>query len=118
MAQPHERWTRDSVPGKRMPNVPVFILTSRNTFSAGESFTFGLKVTGRATLVGERTGGGGHFGRVIPLGEGFQMFLPVGRTYDPRTDKGWEGEGIAPDVDVPQERALERALALIRSRPA
>lgn len=118
MAQPQERWTRDSVPGKRLPNVPVYILTSRNTFSAGESFTFGLKVTGRATLVGERTGGGGHFGRVVPLIEGFRMFLPVGRTYDPRTQKGWEAEGIAPDVDVPQERALERALELIRSRPA
>ncbi|MGQ0642215.1 MAG: S41 family peptidase, partial [Gemmatimonadaceae bacterium] len=116
MAQPTERWTLDTVAGQRLTNVPVYILTSRRTISAGESFVFGLKVTGRATLVGERTSGGGHFGRLIPLVEGFRMFLPTGRTYDPRTNKGWEAEGIAPDVEVPSERALERALELIKSR--
>jgi len=44
------------------------------------------------------------------------MFLPVGRTYDPRTNEGWQAEGIAPDIEVAQERALEGALDLIRSR--
>jgi len=116
MTAPQERWTLETVPGKRLTNVPVYILTSRRTFSAGESFTFGLKVTGRATLVGERTGGGGHFGRLIPLSEGYRMFLPVGRSYDPRTNKGWEAEGIAPDVEVNQDKALERALELARAR--
>jgi DNA-binding MarR family transcriptional regulator len=116
MSAPQERWTLETVPGKRLTNVPVYILTSRRTFSAGESFTFGLKVTRRATLVGERTGGGGHFGRLIPLIEGYRMFLPVGRSYDPRTNKGWEAEGIEPDVEVPQDKALERALELARAR--
>jgi C-terminal processing protease CtpA/Prc len=97
MSAPQERWTLETVPGKRLTNVPVYILTSRRTFSAGESFTFGLKVTRRATLVGERTGG-------------------VGRSYDPRTNKGWEAEGIEPDVEVPQDKALERALELARAR--
>ena len=116
MAAPQERWTLDRVPGKRLTNVPVYILTSRRTISAGESFTFGLKAAGRITIVGERTAGGGHFGRVIPLVAGYSMFLPVGRTYDPRTNEGWQAEGIAPDVEVAQEQALERTLALIRSR--
>lgn len=116
MTAPQERWTLETVPGKRLTNIPVYILTSRRTFSAGESFTFGLKVTGRATLVGERTGGGGHFGRLIPLIEGYRMFLSVGRSYDPRTNKGWEAEGIAPDVEVDHDKALERALELARAR--
>ena len=40
------------------------------------------------------------------------MFLPRGRTYDPRTDNGWEATGIQPDVRVPYDRALETALEL------
>ncbi len=116
MSAPQERWTLDQVPGKRLTNIPVYILTSRRTFSAGESFTFGLKAAGRVTIVGERTAGGGHFGRIIPLVAGYSMFLPIGRTYDPRTNEGWQAEGIAPDDEVTQEKALERALELIRSR--
>jgi C-terminal processing protease CtpA/Prc len=42
------------------------------------------------------------------------MFLPVGRTYDPRTDKGWEAEGIQPDIEVPYGDALETAIAQIQ----
>lgn len=116
MSAPRERWTLDQVPGKRLTTIPVYILTSRRTISAAESFTFGLKVTGRATVVGERTAGGGHFGRFVALIDGYRMFLPYGRTYDPRTNKGWEAEGIAPDVVVPTERALKRARELIRAQ--
>lgn len=118
MAAPQERWTLDQVPGKRLTNIPVYFLTSRRTISAGESFVFGLKAAGRITIVGERTAGGGHFGRIIPLVAGYSMFLPVGRTYDPRTNEGWQADGIAPDVEVAQEKALERTLELIRGRAA
>lgn len=114
MSQPSERWTLSRVRGARLPSVPVFVLTSGRTISAGESFAFGLKTHGRITIVGEPTAGGGHFGAVIPLPGGFSMFLPRGRTYDPRTDKGWEATGIQPDVRVPYERALETALELAR----
>jgi C-terminal processing protease CtpA/Prc len=42
------------------------------------------------------------------------MFLPSGRTYDPETDKGWEAEGIAPDIEVPYSQALERAVEEVK----
>jgi DNA-binding MarR family transcriptional regulator len=115
MQTPSERWTLDSVKGKRMPKTPVYILTSSRTISAGESFTFGLKVTGRATIVGERTRGGGHFGGFIDLPDQFRMFLPRGRTYDPRTNQGWEAEGIKPDIAVPADKALETVLNRVRA---
>jgi DNA-binding MarR family transcriptional regulator len=115
MESPMERWTLDSVSGRRLSQIPVFILTSPNTISAAESFAFGLRVTGRAKLVGERTAGGGHFGRFVDLPGGYRMFLPFGRTYDPRTGEGWEAEGIKPDVEAPYEKAKETALALINS---
>lgn len=110
---PRERWTRADIRGPRFSDIPVIILTSNRTFSAAESFTFGLIVTGRARVVGERTGGGGHFGEFISLPVGLSLFLPVGRTYDPRTGKGWEAEGISPDVEVPYADALPVALALL-----
>ena len=116
MDAPRERWTSPNVPGKRIPKTPVYILTSRRTFSAAESFTFGLRNNGRVTVVGEPTGGGGHFGDFIPLAGQFSMFLPRGRTFDPRTDKGWEAEGIKPDVEVLYDGALDKALELARRR--
>ena len=114
---PMERWTLDGVEGT-LAGVPVYVLTSGKTFSAAESFTFGLKNNDRVTTVGERTGGGGHFGRIVELGDGFSMFLPHGRTYDPATGKGWEAEGIAADVEVPYEDALATAHRLAREATA
>ena len=111
MDGPRERWTlQDGRPTDAFVNVPVYILTSRKTFSAAESFTFGLKATGRVTVVGERTGGGGHFGGLVTLDGGLLAFIPRGRTYDPRTGKGWEAEGIQPDIEVPYGEALDTAL--------
>jgi hypothetical protein len=118
MDKPGERWTADTVAGKRLAGVPVYLLVSRRTFSAAESFAFGLITTKRATVVGERTGGGGHYGGVVPLVDGFSLWLPRGRTYDPRTGQGWEAEGLKPDVEVPYERALTAALEAARVRIA
>ena len=116
MEAPMERWTAKRVTGKRRPDIPVYILTSGNTISAAESFTFGLRINNRATVVGERTAGGGHFGGFVPLTPGFRVFLPRGRTYDPRTNKGWEVEGLKPDVEVSYPQALPTALKLIQAR--
>lgn len=114
-----ETWTQNEVRGKRLPDVRVFVLTSRDTFSAAEAFAFALKQAGRATIVGETTGGGGHSGgpgafRTLP--HGFGMFVALSRTVDPRTGKGWQGEGVHPDHGVSADRALETALELARKR--
>ncbi len=114
MDAPRERWTAEAVTGVRRPDLPVYVLTSRNTFSAAESFTFGLKVLHRITIVGERTGGGGHFGGTHELPGGYTAFIPVGRTYDPRTGEGWEARGIEPHVEVPYGKALPTALGMAR----
>jgi C-terminal processing protease CtpA/Prc len=116
MEAPMERWTAERVTGKRRPDIPVYILTSGNTISAAESFTFGLRINNRATVVGEPTAGGGHFGGFVPLTAGFRVFLPRGRTYDPRTNKGWEAEGLKPDVEVSYPQALSTALKLIQAK--
>jgi hypothetical protein len=94
----------------RLFRAKVFCLTSSRTFSAAEHLAFALKRTGRAVLIGERTGGGNHFGAWESLGDGLAAFIPIGRTIDPVTGADWEGVGVAPDVEVPAARALDEAL--------
>ena len=92
----------------------VYLLTSNRTASAGEHLSLSLKRTKRATLIGETTRGAGHYGGMVPLDKDFTFaaFIPVGRTFDPDTNEGWEGSGVKPDVEVPADKALDEALRL------
>lgn len=111
-----EHWVQPGA-DKRLQGAKVFVLTSGFTASAGEHFAGVLKNTGRATLVGATTRGANHFGGEQDLDGGFTVFLPVGRAYDPSTGKDWEGTGIAPNVEVPAEDALTRALTMAGVAP-
>jgi hypothetical protein len=95
-----------------LKDAAVYLLTSKKTFSAAEHLSLSLKRTHRATLVGEATGGGAHFGGMAPMGKGYAAFIPVGRTFDPNTGQSWEGTGVKPDVEVPADKALDEALKL------
>ncbi|MFL6721237.1 MAG: S41 family peptidase [Sphingomonas sp.] len=88
----------------------VYLLTSHATGSAAEHLALSLKRTHRATLIGETTHGAGHYGGFVPLGYGYSAFIPVGRTFDPDTNWDWEGVGVAPDIAVPADHALDEAL--------
>jgi hypothetical protein len=103
------------VPGRRFGGTkPLFILTSRRTFSAAEAVAYDLQALGRAVIVGEVTGGGAHpyeYRRVHPH---FALDLPEGRSINPITGGNWQGVGVRPDVEVAADQALERALELAR----
>ena len=110
-----EFWTTTQVEGTRFgQSKPVYVLTSAKTFSGAEEFSYNLKNLKRATLVGERTGGGAHPGGVHKLNERFSLFVPTGRAISPITGTNWEGTGVVPDVEVPAGEALERAISLAR----
>ena len=104
--------THSAVPGEDTPlrRAKVYVLVSNKTASAAEHFALALKSTGRATLIGEPTAGANHFGGGRPLSDHFAVWMPVGRTYDIRTGKDWEGAGIAPDIAVDPKQALIVAL--------
>ncbi len=70
-----EYWTLKEIKGKRMPNVPVYVLTSSYTFSGAEEFSYNLKNLKRATIVGETTGGGAHPGGTQIVNDDFVMFV-------------------------------------------
>jgi hypothetical protein len=107
------RYEHFAIPGtseKRLFDAKIFVLTSGFTASAAEHFSLAMKRTHRAILIGEATAGAGHYGGFRTVGKDFSVFIPVGRTFDPDTGKGWEAVGVAPDVEVPAERALVEAL--------
>ncbi|HWA58588.1 MAG TPA: S41 family peptidase [Gemmatimonadales bacterium] len=88
---------------------PVYVLTSRRTFSAAEEFTYNLKQLKRATQVGETSGGGANPGEGVPLPAGFDVFLPTGRAENPISHDNWEGKGCVPEVPTSAEDALATA---------
>jgi hypothetical protein len=103
-------WTQAYVDGRRMPDIPVYVLTSSYTFSGAEEFTYNLKNLERATIVGETTGGGAH-----PVewhqfaGVNVRLKIPFGRAINPISGTNWEGTGVEPDISVPAEQALQVA---------
>jgi CubicO group peptidase (beta-lactamase class C family) len=97
------------IPGKRMLDTDLYLLVSSNTASACESFPYTLQQFGRAKVVGERTAGAGYNNVIIPLGKGYSFSVSFGRPIHPRSGKGWEGEGVQPDIVVSADKAIEAA---------
>ena len=118
--QTHQYWTLPYVPGKRLADKDVYLLTSNRTFSAAEDFTYGLKNLKRVTIVGEVTGGGAHPGGPRRINDHFFVGVPSGRSISVVTNTDWEGVGVEPDVKVPAERALATAhlMALEKRAPS
>jgi len=104
--------THSAIPGPDTPlrRAKVYLLVSNKTASAAEHFSLALKSSGRATLIGEDTAGANHFGGGVPVNDHFGVWLPVGRTFDIKTGKDWEGSGIHPDIQVDPKQALVVAL--------
>ena len=102
-------WTLPYVPGKKMYDTELYILTSSRTFSAAEEFTYNMKNLKRATLVGETTGGGAHPGGDRIVNSYFLVWVPGGRAINPISKTNWEGTGIEPHISVPRDKALDKA---------
>jgi C-terminal processing protease CtpA/Prc len=113
-----EFWTNPELPGKRLGQQPVYVLTSSRTFSGGEEFTYNLQSLKRATIVGEATGGGAHPVRGERVDDRFMIAVPFARAINPVTKTNWEGTGVEPDVKVPAADALEKAKELVRASAA
>ena len=105
----YQSWTVPYVPGNYMPDIPLFILTSKSTFSAAEEFCYNLKHLERATIIGETTRGGAHPIDLKVLDDNLLLQLPEWRSIHPTTKTNWEGVGVRPDIEVPAEEAFNAA---------
>lgn len=109
-----ESWTVKEIVGKRLSDIPLFILTSKRTFSAAESFVYDMKVRDRATIVGDSTRGGAHSVDLFKIDDRFEIYISTARSFNPLTGDNWEGTGVVPDILVPAESALDTALVLAK----
>jgi hypothetical protein len=111
-----QSWTLSPVPGNRLADKPVYVLTSGSTISAAEQFCYDLKMLRRVTLVGETTRGSAHAGVFHRIDDHFGMGIPEAKAINPFSKADWEGTGVEPDVKVKAAEALETAEKLAKSR--
>lgn len=113
-----QSWTRSPVPGSKLAEKPLYLLTSSRTISGAEHLSYNLKMLKRATLVGESTHGSAHSGVIYRVGDHFGVAVPEVRTINPYSKTDWEGVGVEPDIEVNAADALATAVALARRRSA
>jgi hypothetical protein len=104
-----EFWTLYKVGGAKMPDLPLFVMTSSRTFSGAEEFSYNMQTQKRATLVGQTTGGGANPGGTRRINDNLTVFIPTGRAINPITNTNWEGVGVIPEVETTVEEALVKA---------
>jgi retinol-binding protein 3 len=110
-----ERRTLREVPGRRMPGVDLYVLTSGNSASAAETFAYAVQQTHRGTVVGETSAGAGNGGAKLSVGYGLALFVPQFRVV---SGPGYERTGVVPDVAASAEAALATAHRLALERLA
>ncbi len=105
-----EFWTQQEIPGKKMVDIPLFVLTSNKTFSGAEEFAYDLQALNRATIIGEVSAGGANPKSTWVVYEDLRISIPLGRAINPVTGTNWEGVGVKPDIEVSADKALEIAI--------
>jgi GNAT superfamily N-acetyltransferase len=98
-----------------LERMPLFAVIRPGTASAAESFAYALQTTKRATLIGERTAGAANPVESFLDSTGFAVYISTGAPIDPRTQTNWDHIGVAPDVEVESERALDVAIGLAQT---
>ena len=111
-----QSWTRSPVPGTKLADKPLYLLTSSRTISAAEAFCYNFKMLKRATIVGETTRGSAHAGVIYRIDDHFGIAIPEVKPINPYSKRDWEGTGVEPDVKVKAPEALTTAVALARKK--
>ena len=105
-----QSWTDSYIPGKKLTDKDIYILTSSNTASGAEAFTYILKNYNKATVIGENTSGAAHWADYYYYSTlNLEIKLPVARPINPITKTDWERTGIRPDINISENRSLDKA---------
>ena len=99
-------FTLENINGKRRTNTPLYILTSKRTFSAAEAFTYTLKHLDKAIVVGEKTRGGANRTKRVNINDNFTISIPYIEATHPVTKTNWEGIGVQPDISTSKNDAF------------
>lgn len=92
-------------------DIPLYIITSKNTGSASEYFAFTAQEMQRATIIGKTTAGAGNPVTMVTMGDYF-MYVPVCEivTYE---GKSIEAKGVIPDIELISNDLLNETLNYI-----
>ncbi len=104
-----ENWTKDEVAGKKYLNKPIYILTSKSSFSAAEGLPYVLQSYKLAKVVGEQTQGAANPVDPFIVDNKFLLLIPVGQVTSTVTKTNWEHVGVIPDYKVDVDKALTQA---------
>ncbi|MGQ8366899.1 S41 family peptidase [Glaciecola sp. 1036] len=102
-------WTHPQINYDHLEQIPLYILTSDQTFSAAEEFTYNFKHLGRAVIVGEPSKGGANPWRWFNLTQGFRLGIPTTKAINPITQGNWESKGVQPNIVISADNALDLA---------
>jgi len=111
-----QSWTRSPVPGNKLADKPVYVLTSARTRSGAEHFSYNLKMLKRATLVGETTGGATDVGTFHRIDDHFGIGIRETRAINPYSEPDWAVRGVKPDIKVDDPDALRVAEKLAEQK--
>ncbi len=106
--------TLDEVGGKKMIDIPLFVMTAERTFSGAEEFSYNMQTQKRATLIGQTTGGGANPGRMRSINEDLAVFIPNGKAINPITKTNWEGTGVIPEIKTELDSSFAKAHKLAK----
>ena len=99
-------WTYPIVPGKKLADKDLYILTSHETVSAPEAVAEDMQYLKRAIIVGEKTHGGAHPTTAYRITDHFSAAIPFARTIHPGSSTDVGATGVKPDIEVPADQAL------------
>jgi len=113
----HEGLCLAVFPDKQTFKGNLYLLTNGATGSTCEPLVYGLKISGRATVVGERTYGGMLNGESFPIGKEYSLWLPTADYYAAdgfKIDKN----GVEPNLKVKSDEALSKTLEVVAKQNA
>ena len=110
----------------RLLGIPIYLLSSKKTFSACEKFIFDMTLArANVVVVGETTKGGANPGSELNFGElhdskgklrKLDIVIPTGTTLPFKGHSNWERNGISPDLKTAPDDAFDTALKLIKEK--
>jgi len=107
-----EFWILEKVGGKKLVDIPLFIMIGDETFSGAEEFSYNMQTQKRATLIGQTSAGAANPGGTRGINEHLSVFIPTGRAINPITNTSWEGVGVQPEILTNKEETFDQALIL------
>ena len=105
-------YTKKDIPGKKLPNIPVYVLVNGQSASAAESLAYMLKHLKRATIIGETTMGAGNGAMTHKINERFSVSIASETTINAITKTSFEQVGVIPNIKTSSEEAFDKGYLL------